>query len=488
MGTRAWLVSGFALVAACAAGSTGTPGTTGGSSVGGAGGAAANSTAANSTAASSTVASSATASSAGGGGGAGGGASATASSSVASSSVASSSVASSSVASSSAASSSVASSSSSVASSSGSDAGPVDAAVDAPSGPVAVGSYTYTAIPTSALFGFVNPPAVAWHPSGSYALVLNETNTVFRYDPVAKALTQVASVGSTIAWSAIRFTPDGSTAVLLGNVIASPQGEIFLWSDATSTLTQMTGQSFAGGTYEAIAWSPDGTQARLLGSTPNAGPYSASLWLVDPVTGRSGLKATDTGAGCQDLGWATDGFNQPVVAVTCGLNGVSLFYLDIGGNIVNDGSASSAGNVSHIAARPQGDYALVIGWSGPRVYRFQQGAWNTSFSSPVLLGIFTAGFSTSGTRALILGGYGGAGIGQVYEFRDDLMQQTDFTDVSIPGFSGPPYNADTNARLNDVAWRPGCDGGLIVGGDDTVFAQHGYVIRFSVDNGVTCPN
>jgi hypothetical protein len=68
------------------------------------------------------------------------------------------------------------------------------------------------------------------------------------------------------------------------------------------------------------------------------------------------------------------------------------------------------------------------------------------------------------------------------------MQQADFTDVSIPGFSGPPYDAATGVTLNDVAWRPGCDGGLIVGGEDTFSVQSGYVIRFSVDNGVACPN
>ena len=68
------------------------------------------------------------------------------------------------------------------------------------------------------------------------------------------------------------------------------------------------------------------------------------------------------------------------------------------------------------------------------------------------------------------------------------MQQVDFTDVSIPNFSLPPYNADSQVTLNDVAWRPGCEGGLVVGGSNTFSSQKGYVVRFAVTNGIACPN
>src|SRR6188508_3314237 len=68
-----------------------------------------------------------------------------------------------------------------------------DAMVDAPpAGPVSIGAYTYTAVNAS---GLVSPPAVAWHPSGSYALVLNYSDKVYRYEPVGHTLTEVASAG-----------------------------------------------------------------------------------------------------------------------------------------------------------------------------------------------------------------------------------------------------------------------------------------------------
>ena len=44
------------------------------------------------------------------------------------------------------------------------------------------------------------------------------------------------------------------------------------------------------------------------------------------------------------------------------------------------------------------------------------------------------------------------------------------------------FNAGPDAVLRDVAWRPGCDGGFIVGGD----ATGGLVIAFDVETGVAC--
>jgi hypothetical protein len=335
--------------------------------------------------------------------------------------------------------------------------------------------------------GLVNPPAAAWHPGGGYALVLNSSDTVYRYDPGTHALTQVGSAGSTVVWRAVAFAPDGAKAVLLGNVSSPAEARVYLWDDATSTLAPMSTETFSGGTYEAIAWSPDGTRAELLGAKPSSGTYLAYLWSFDVVAGRSGLLARTTSAGCQDLAWATDPFGLPAIAVTCGVNGVSLFYVDDGGNSVD--YTGNAGNTSRISARPQGDYALAIGWSGQRVYRFQEGAWSTAFGSPTFPGIFQVGFSTDGRRALILGNAGGTPlVGRVFEFRDDLYDQSDITDVSIPDFGLPPYNASSQASLNDVAWRPGCEGGLLVGGTNTFSVQDAYVVRFSVDNGIACPN
>jgi WD40 repeat protein len=312
--------------------------------------------------------------------------------------------------------------------------------------------------------------------------VLNTSNKVYRYDPAAKSLNEVASAGSTVSWRSVTFTPDGTKAVLLGNVNPpAEEGRIYLWDSATSTLSEMPSTAQPQITYEALAWSPDKSTARLLGAKKNGSTWLAYLWNFDPSTGLSNLKANATSAMCQGLAWATDSFDRPAVAVTCGGNGVTLFHVDFDGQVVK--YLGNAGNTSHISGRPQGDYALAVGWSGQRVYRFQQGGWDTDFENPTLPGIYQVQFSTDGRRALLLGGFG-----KIYEFRHDLMEKVDFIDASIPNFASPPYNAESQVALNDAAWRPGCEGGLLVGGANTYSIQKGYVIRFSIQNGVACPD
>lgn len=354
-------------------------------------------------------------------------------------------------------------------------------AADAPLGPATPGTYVFEAIPQYVL---TNPPSAAWHPSGSYALVLNETDAVYSYDPATKALTKVGAAGTTVSWRAIAFTPDGAKAVLLGNTTA-PQGQIWIWDHATSTLTQLTTAAYAGGTYESIAFRPNGA-AKLLGSrAATGGTYIATLWDFSVAAGPTAPSAKNTSAGCQDLAWATDSFGAPAVAVVCGVNGVTLLHVDGGG--VWNVYTGNAGNTSRISARPQGDYALAVGWSGAKLYRYQTGGWNTDYGNPSFTGIYQVAFSTDGRRALILGGVF-SGLGQIHEFRDDYFVAAEITDVSIPGFTLAPYNASTNTKLNDAAWRPNCEGGLVVAGEDSFSAKKGMLIKFSVSGGVSCPN
>lgn len=349
-----------------------------------------------------------------------------------------------------------------------------------------VGVYSYTAVnPVS----IVNPPAAAWHPSGDHALILNVKDTVHRYDAATKALTQVASAGSTVTWKTVSYTPDGAKAVLLGNT--TTEGRIYLWDEAAAQLTQLSADTFAGGTYESIAWKHDGSgEGRVLASrTVAGGSYNVFVWPFTAAGGRvtAQVFASSTGAGCQDLDYATDAFGLTAVAVTCGVNGVELFHLDGNEHFVQ--YTLNAGNTSRIAARPQGDYALAVGWSGQRVYRFEQGGWSTAFGNPTFPGIYQVQFATDGKRALVIGQAGGSPVvGRVVEFRHDVFTQAGMTDVSIPNFALAPYYADSSVTLNDAAWRPGCDGGLLVGGSNTVTSQKAVIIRFSVDNGAPCPN
>lgn len=351
-------------------------------------------------------------------------------------------------------------------------------------GGVSRGFYKYTAVP---VYGLVNPTAAAYHPGGTYALVLDAGDKVYRYTTKGGAIAQAATAGSGVTWRAAAFTSSGDKAVLLGNHGSLNQGRVYIWDHASAKLTELTTARLAGGTYEALARAAGGATFKLLGSKKSSGAgYLAYLWDLDPAKGTSNVKATFTSAGCQDLAWATDAYGKPAVAVVCGVNGATLGHLDFGGTW--NAHTQNAGNTSSVSGRPQADYALAVCWScGGKVYRFEKGAWSTPYASPKLTGASKVFFSGDGKRALLLGGYGTGGVGLAHEYRHNLMTQNDFTDVSIPNFDQAPYNAQSGVQLNHAAWRPGCDGGLIVGGANSYSLKKGYVIRFQVTNGVACP-
>jgi hypothetical protein len=120
------------------------------------------------------------------------------------------------------------------------------------------------------------------------------------------------------------------------------------------------------------------------------------------------------------------------------------------------------------------------------LHRIQGGAFRPTGSSPsVGNGIFDVSFSSDGRLALITGRAVGTMLrGSVYEYRHDLWSASEITDVSIEGFAAPPYSATTNTYLNDSAFRPGCEGGLIVGGQTS--PSTGMVIEFQRASGVDC--
>jgi hypothetical protein len=340
--------------------------------------------------------------------------------------------------------------------------------------------YDYTGVRPGAL---VAPVAVAWHPSGSYALILSASNTVFRYDAAMQSVAQVASAGSTVSWRALAFTPDGARALLLGNAGSgtAARGRLFVWEHASSTLTERAAEASSTGTYQAIRWGSDG-RAMLLG----LGTNSLTFWRYDASGNRTGTPfgyGVVMNTGCNDLAWVRDGFGDPALMVVCGINTggiLSVAALDTATpRFSMAASSSQAGNTFHIAARPQGDAAITIG-STNRLYRYRDAVWTAEFGSPFLPYSVGVAFSSDGARALAFGGPGRA-----YEYRYDLYVRDQITDVPI-ALTAAPFTQPSTAQLNDVAWRPGCHEGLAVGGSNTFSGTTAFVAYFRVLNGTRC--
>ncbi|MFO0624237.1 MAG: WD40 repeat domain-containing protein [Polyangiales bacterium] len=366
---------------------------------------------------------------------------------------------------------------------------PRDVVTGPDAGPVAAGVYEYTAIRPETL---VNPVAVAWHPSGGYALILSSNDGVFRFDAASRAITRVASTTTTNTWRGLTFAPDGSRAILFGYTGAmgtSRVGRIYNWDPLTSALTDRgTTEQISGGTYESLAWAPGGGRGALLATRQNTGSASIKVWNVD-ASGNRGTPIFAYGivasTGCDDLDWITDGFGDPALAVVCGTNtGRILVARPVDGTpVVADATSSgNTGNVSRIASHPMGNLALAIGSSTSKLYRVRDGQWFVGFNSPLLTGTFDVAFSTDGRRAAAFGG-----LGRVWEFRTDLYSASDILDVSMPSLTQPPYNQPSSGTtLRGLAWRPGCDEGLVVGGSSTISGTTAFVAYFRVTNGRAC--
>lgn len=349
------------------------------------------------------------------------------------------------------------------------------------------------------------PQRVAFHPDGDYFVVLERSGDVHVVDWMSEEVIRVdpSPAGQPVYWTDIAFDPSGGFALLTG-AEANAHGVVYRLDDATLRagearfLTALPRLRQPGVPITAIEYPWDGGAPVVLSKRDVGAAWNALLRDIDLDAEAYGglLAAHFSGAGCDDLAFADNEFGGPGILVVCGHNGADhLYYTEVGGEArwrVRPGT-NDTGNLGSAAAHPLGDYALVVSWSGRRVFRFQAGLLNRSAAAPnyTRQGIWRVAFQQEGQRALVVGRAGVQPVrGTVVEYRHDEYAcpvvdtpQCGLTNVSIPGFDAAPYNGDSNTYLYDAAFRPGCDGGVLVGyGRDT-----GYVIRFDILNGRGCP-
>lgn len=361
----------------------------------------------------------------------------------------------------------------------GFDTGPRDAGN--PTGPVGVGVYEFAAVRPGDMLG---PVAAAWHPGGQYALIVTSANHVYRYDRAADAITRVGSGGSDVLWRSLAFTRDGARALLVGTSGTSTarRGRLFLWDHIASSLTERTGDSVVSGSFEAVRFAPDGSRAALLVQ----GSASTLIYFLAPDGSRVGSpvgRGMSSGTGCSDVAWITDGFGDPALILVCGQStGEIAEVVNLNGTprINTVVTSGLVGNTHRVSARRQGDLALAVGSSSNKLYRYFNGQWETGFERPFLRGAFGVTFNTEGTRALAFGGFG-----YLHEFRTNLYSAPEITQTQMP-LAVAPFSQPTNATIADVAWRPGCDEGLIVGGSSNISRTTVFAATFRVANGRAC--
>ena len=369
------------------------------------------------------------------------------------------------------------------------------------------GAYTYDRVVVG---GLGNLQAVEIAPSGRFALIAERTTRLRVLNRATGDTTayDVPRDGSdALYWEDLVFAPDGSTAWLLANRFddgnwAGPRLfalDVGAWESgaelpaALSEIPLSTTRPRAA----ALGVHPETGEVVLLSRTARS-PYTMWLDAVDPDTGAvTSLTATATSAGCQDLAFAYNELGGDGWLIVCGENGADVWtYKQIGAvwELVRP-TTGSTGNISRTFAHPGGTYALAVGWSGDLIFTFEAGIWSrlADFSTRRL---WTGAFHPDGSRALVVGGVQnirGEVFANVHELRDGfracptvLTPSCEVTEVSIPAFDVAPFLGTTSYQLNDVAWWPDCDGGLIASGASNFAGDEGRLIAFERVGGRRC--
>jgi len=368
--------------------------------------------------------------------------------------------------------------------------------VNTVSAAVPAGSYNYTRLEVA---GLSDSYHVAFHPDGSYAVVMEKSNRIHIINWASRGVVShdLTPDSGDLFWEEILFDPGGDFALIVGyHTDTTTEAVVFRLDDSLLRSGGTTAQVFS-----------EFTSAREAGrftaiEMPEGGGFPVVLWRndantivrlrdVNPATQDFGSfnVAVNSGAACDDLAFVDNEFGEFGILVVCGTNGADhLFSTEIGGigEWRSKPGESNTGNIPVASTHPGGDYALVVSTSARRLFRFEAGLMGSSIDAPrfATQGISHVAFAPDGQRALIVGRAGGDPLsGTVLEYRHDLYAAEEITDVSITDFHLAPYLGTSNTWLRGSVWRPGCDGGLIVGGET---GGAGQLIEFSLDGGVSC--
>ncbi|PKN25926.1 MAG: hypothetical protein CVU65_07220 [Deltaproteobacteria bacterium HGW-Deltaproteobacteria-22] len=376
---------------------------------------------------------------------------------------------------------------------------------------VGPGSYEYTRIP---LGGMAAGISVAAHPDNSYFVIAEYTNRLHVYDVATATFSTIdLSPGGSanIYFRDIAFSPAGDYAVITGmSTQTSNHGVAFRFDDAAwranrpATTGVVAPWALTGVTavvdYTAVEFGLF-AQILLLGHNANSSNRIMYLVSLDPVTGAATyVTARNVGADAVDMTAANNVYGDPGAFIVGGPSGAfTAYYTEVTGTpefTIGPGN-NNLGNSNHTDAHPGGDYALVISSSGDAIYKFEAGMLNGYSDAPRFSTrrLWNVVFQPNGLRALVLGQYqniSGTIFGGVFEYRHGHYScvtpfaNCEITEVSIPSFGAPPWNATSGTVLQDAAWRSDCDGGLIVGGSTAYSTPYAFIARFQIINGAPC--
>jgi chitodextrinase/sugar lactone lactonase YvrE len=234
---------------------------------------------------------------------------------------------------------------------------------------------------------------VAWHPDGNFALVVGDTGTIVQYNKDGTLDNNIQS-GTVQNLRAVAWAPNGSYAVIVGD-----SGTIRRYTDLVSTAVP----SVTEYTLRAVAFRPNDSMAMIVGGDVRSvqgptGRVSTSWQVVLQYNGRivTPNRIIQQGPVFNSINYspaiiAADGGNYVVIGdfgaynhrnLSSGANLLAGAWLRNRQDalLLGDGGTAALFNHSRsesrllappatqpftaVSMRPQGDYALCVGWNG----------------------------------------------------------------------------------------------------------------------------
>jgi len=358
--------------------------------------------------------------------------------------------------------------------------------------------FTYDAVPNIWVKGdFVD---VAWHPSGDYAVIIGYSGDVVRFDPDVEPINALTLVGSTtgIAPKRVDFAPSGHAYIV--GFDAEGNGRIFKVPDGGLSVSELVGAGQKA-RFLSIKFTPDGSFALIAGQSSN---YTINyVCTFDPETETTAdYKGYSASAGVNDFMWVPgyDAFEGILGALLVhGYNGKDAhIWLELNKEInpANSGTASF-GNMGRCAYRAGTHYGLVAGTSSNVLYIYQGNvnlpSWEKAYLSDFGSGVLDVAFRPDGGRALVLGRPWGSPLTlhiQEHRPKGDTFDDNDFIIQDLPDWDSSPWFATSSTFMVSAAFRPGakCDQGLLVGDHPGTLSAptYGTVVHFKDTDILDC--
>lgn len=319
---------------------------------------------------------------------------------------------------------------------------------------------------------------VAYAPDGSYALILERvyvsggyTHRLWRYDPVSNGISEVAS-STEEQWLAVEFATEGYALIGGGTEDAELAPRLYTYTEdeglvALAIPALGDGGMVANSRVIALDQDDDGLWAVL---ADNEASSNNILYLNE-------LRLSDELAATWEYGGGTSSFTSATwrpqsvswgrnlggrIALTANTQTAMFMYdADLPSGRWSSQSRGGLGNHGQVMFDPvDREVAWMINGSG-NVYAWE-GTMMGSGNQYDFGNLSPRRFTTSpdGHWKVFVGGYGAV------HFSDSPwtpIRSADFAAAPVANWSDPPWSGGSGTGFNDVAWRPGTCGGLIVG-------------------------